>query len=41
MKRAIVISVRESKDSKTRNNVEWATVALMPSKMEKRKFRKK
>ena len=33
MKRAIVISVRESKDNKTNENNAWVTVALMPTKM--------
>ena len=32
MKRAIVVSVRESKDKSTSENNVWVTVAIMPSK---------
>lgn len=34
MKRALVISVRTSKDKQTSEDVAWVTVALMPTKMQ-------
>ncbi|MBE5756561.1 MAG: hypothetical protein E7342_02060 [Clostridiales bacterium] len=33
MKRAIVVSVRQSKDSKTNEDQVWLTMAIMPTKM--------
>ena len=33
MKRAIVVSVRTSKDNKTGEDTAWITVAIMPTKM--------